>query len=206
METLGFKSPKQLTTARKKAMDAGWLHYERDGTRAVGNYWTLVPERVAKFDDTPIEESPPILSAGGTSCGTNSGTNSGKPSYPDPDPSTSSPDGDVPSKTNPRKRHMYSVEFEAWWIHYPLKVAKRKAFTAYKHAAKEVGTDKLQEAVIAFSNSDIAKGDRKYIPHPATWLNQGRYEDAPTVWNNGRTDGNGSSGMSAYGPLERPTR
>ena len=61
METLGFKSPKQLNEARKIACEAGWLHYERDGDRAVGNYWCLVPECVGQFDDAPIEEPRPIL-------------------------------------------------------------------------------------------------------------------------------------------------
>jgi hypothetical protein len=24
--------------------------------------------------------------------------------------------------------------------------------------------------------------DRKYVPHPATWFNGGRYEDDPSTW------------------------
>ena len=108
METLGFKSPKQLTDARRRACDAGWLNYTRENDRAVGRYWVLIPPTVMKFDDLPIEESSTILSAGGIEngiendshsadgtgsgmhCGTGSGmhcgTGSGMPSYPYPYP------------------------------------------------------------------------------------------------------------------------
>lgn len=101
METLGFKSPKQLTEARRRAIDAGWLKYERDGTRTVGRYWVSIPPNVVKYDDSPIEEVDGILSdsgtnqngvlsAGGTNSGMNCGTNCGKLSYPVPDPNPSS--------------------------------------------------------------------------------------------------------------------
>jgi hypothetical protein len=93
METLGFSSPKQLTNARAMAVDQGWLHYERDGTRSVGNYWVTIPSNVASFDDTPIEQPQRIVSPGGTNPGvnhsqqgTNPGTNPGKPLIPLPLP------------------------------------------------------------------------------------------------------------------------
>jgi hypothetical protein len=54
-ETLGFRSPKTLNNARKKAVESGWLHYERKNDRADGRYWTTIPESVSKFDDNPIE-------------------------------------------------------------------------------------------------------------------------------------------------------
>jgi hypothetical protein len=55
METLGFSSPKQLTTARSKAIEFGWLAYDRTNDRSVGHYWTLIPPHVARFDDHPVE-------------------------------------------------------------------------------------------------------------------------------------------------------
>ena len=126
MEVLGFTSPKQLNEARKIACEAGWLHYERDGDRAVGNYWCLVPECVGQFDDAPIEEPRPIsprkaeqaspeihsdsrsdsrsengmLSEFGTQNGTRSGmhcgTQSGKPLIPIPSP--------IPKREKERER------------------------------------------------------------------------------------------------------
>ncbi|QDT06892.1 hypothetical protein K227x_53150 [Rubripirellula lacrimiformis] len=57
MEVLGFNSPKQLTAARDKAIQAGWLVYHRVNDRSVGNYWTEMPDSVSRFSDEPIEES-----------------------------------------------------------------------------------------------------------------------------------------------------
>jgi hypothetical protein len=87
---LGFKSKKQLTAARQKAIDAGWLHYERQNDRAVGNYWTEIPSRFEALSDLPIEngcvpnsepetESIPIIRS-------EFGTHSGTPSIPIPKP------------------------------------------------------------------------------------------------------------------------
>jgi len=102
MTTMGWKSPKQLNDARKRAVDAGWLVYHREGHREVGRYWVTIPEEYSDVPDSVIE---PIHSAGGTNNGMNSGTNkerkaerigdelrnekvteSGKPSNPIPIP------------------------------------------------------------------------------------------------------------------------
>ena len=95
---LGFRSPKQLNAARQRAIDAGWLHYERKTDRQVGYYWTDIPSRFEAISDLPIEnpcipnsehetESIPItLSENGTHSGKHSGTHSGKPSIPIPIP------------------------------------------------------------------------------------------------------------------------
>lgn len=96
MHVMGWHSPKQLTEARRRAVEAGWLHYERDQNRKVGKYWTMIPPTVTAFNDEPIEpcfvsvsgtnnlSATGNISEIGTSCGTNSGknhgTNSGKPS------------------------------------------------------------------------------------------------------------------------------
>jgi len=52
---LGFKSPKQLNQARQRAIQAGWLHYERTGDRQPGLYWTDIPSRFEALSDAPIE-------------------------------------------------------------------------------------------------------------------------------------------------------
>jgi uncharacterized protein YdaU (DUF1376 family) len=55
-----------------------------------------------------------------------------------------------------------SVEgsFAEWWKNYPRKVAKADAIRAYKAAIKRGATP-----------------DPSFIPYPATWLNQARWED-----------------------------
>lgn len=102
MNVLGFKSPKQLNDCRSKAVEFGWLNYERTGNREVGRYFVTIPEAFEGLDDTPIESN---HSVNHSEYGTNSGMNkeriaerlsdgsrnesvreSGKPSIPIPDP------------------------------------------------------------------------------------------------------------------------
>lgn len=73
METLGFKSPKQLGNARKKAIKAGWLVYHQASKRTVGEYHVVIPARFAGLSDAAIEplDGAPISSAGGTNRGSN---------------------------------------------------------------------------------------------------------------------------------------
>lgn len=103
MTTMGFKSPKQLNDCRQKAVNAGWLVYERPGHRQVGKYWVTIPPEFEGVDDSVIE---PIHSEYGTNTGTKterigdgsrneSVTESGKPSIPIPEP--------IPKKTQGKK-------------------------------------------------------------------------------------------------------
>jgi hypothetical protein len=76
--------------------------------------------------------------------------------------------------------------FELFWFRYPKKVAKKTARLALFKVMKsgEVEFDKLIEAVDNFARLVRGK-DPQYIPHPATWLNAGRWDDeievAPVV-------------------------
>jgi hypothetical protein len=99
-ETLGFTSPKQLNVCRQRAIDAGWLYYVREHDRSVGNYWTLIPLNVTRFNDQPIESNDSLSVMGtrngtrlgiavGTQEGIQPGTENGKPSNPIPRPSPS---------------------------------------------------------------------------------------------------------------------
>ncbi len=56
MTTLAFNSQKQLRTARDKAIEFGWLVYQRDNDRSVGKYWVAIPERFSVLSDSLIEE------------------------------------------------------------------------------------------------------------------------------------------------------
>ena len=179
MSLFGWTSPKQLNDARSRAVAAGWLHYERVGTRSVGRYWTLIPDGVTGFDDSPIEEL--ILSENGMNSGmnsgmnpcilsengTNPGTNPGKLSIPNPNPNTL---GDVSPKTPlagtaggnsrpPRQRKSnrllipYSPDFQEWWDAYPStrKKDKPEAFRIWPEAVAAVAHDRKCEAGDAVS-------------------------------------------------------
>lgn len=66
--------------------------------------------------------------------------------------------------------------FERFWSAYPLKVGKQAALRSFKRV--KVPVDVLIEAVEAQQKSEQWTRDNgRFIPHPATWLNQGRWED-----------------------------
>lgn len=69
--------------------------------------------------------------------------------------------------------------FAYWWDLYPKKVGKTDAERKYKAAVKNGATtaqllDGLTAAVAMWTTSGTEK---RFIPNPATWLNQGRWED-----------------------------
>lgn len=75
---------------------------------------------------------------------------------------------------SPKGEGEYSEKFVAFWEEYPRKVAKGGAWKAWKGGKCE----KVADTIIASLPSHPAlKKDREYIPHPATFLNQRRWED-----------------------------
>ena len=68
--------------------------------------------------------------------------------------------------------------FEQFWKFYPRRIARKAAWNAlYKVMRnREVEFDKLIQAVQNFA-AHVRGKDVQYIPHPATWINQGRWDD-----------------------------
>lgn len=70
--------------------------------------------------------------------------------------------------------------FEEFWSLYPRKVGKLKAFQSFKriNPNKEL-FDKIMAALRdnIESNAQWKRDNGQYIPHPTTWLNQGRWFD-----------------------------
>lgn len=75
MDTMGFTSPKQLARARETAMERGWLHYDRQHDRSVGQYWVAIPKQFLGVTDSMIE---PIHSEFAHEKGMEAGTQAGK--------------------------------------------------------------------------------------------------------------------------------
>lgn len=72
----------------------------------------------------------------------------------------------------------YPKAFEAFWEAYPLKRGKGAALKAWKKLPK-AEKDSCIPAITAQVRSRHFKGSNgeDFIPLPATWLNQGRFED-----------------------------
>lgn len=66
--------------------------------------------------------------------------------------------------------------FERFWSVYPRKVGKQSAKRAFERV--KVPLETLVAAVERQKCSDQwARDNGQYIPHPTTWLNQGRWDD-----------------------------
>jgi hypothetical protein len=105
----------------------------------------------------------------------------------------------------------YSQAFERWYREYPRKVGKHKASAAFGRALPRVracrgldtndaALDWLCEVTRAFTKSP--KGQGEFVPYPATWLNEGRYDDDPAEW---ERSGNTQRKLSPFrnGPGQR---
>jgi hypothetical protein len=68
------------------------------------------------------------------------------------------------------------IGFKEFWDAYPRSVGKPHAEKAFKKASQRVGVDKILEAVKPFSDS-VSHKPKKFIPHPATWLNRDGWND-----------------------------
>jgi hypothetical protein len=72
---------------------------------------------------------------------------------------------------------------------YPKKVAKPAALRAIKRALKDNTTEFLLERTRLFTTT--YNGDPKYIPYPASWFNNHRFNDDPTTWRKTASSSNG---------------
>jgi hypothetical protein len=71
-------------------------------------------------------------------------------------------------------------QFAQWWAAYPRRIAKGAARVAFDKALGRIrGPDPFETLLSAtrlFAESAIS-WDIKFLPYPATYLNQGRWED-----------------------------
>ena len=69
-------------------------------------------------------------------------------------------------------------EFEVFWEYYPRKVGKKDAHRAWGKAKDRPPLPDILSALAAQKSSEQwTKDHGQFIPHPATWLNQGRWAD-----------------------------
>jgi hypothetical protein len=84
---------------------------------------------------------------------------------PEVKPSSSSHGDDAPTS------------FAEFWSIYPRKVGKKAAAKAYRSALKTTDAETVIKGASRF-RADPNREDQ-FTPHPATWLNQGRWDDEP---------------------------
>ena len=85
---------------------------------------------------------------------------------PEPLSSPGNTGGDVPE------------DFKAFWHHFPRKVGKEAAWKAWTKAKRKPPLPDVLAAIEEAKRSEQwTKSGGQFIPHPATWINQGRWHD-----------------------------
>lgn len=83
-------------------------------------------------------------------------------------------------ETGTRTKVRGDYEFELFWAAYPKKVGKKAAQKAFLNAQNRPQIDDLLDSVgKAKLSEQWRKEGGQFIPNPATWLNQGRWDDEP---------------------------
>lgn len=78
------------------------------------------------------------------------------------------------SRTVPQPSENLLSEFELFWSSYPRRVGKLDALKAFEKARRLTDLDTIVVAVRRL----VAEGrEMRFVPHPATWLRQGRWDD-----------------------------
>lgn len=87
-------------------------------------------------------------------------------------------DGDRPTATANGLRE----RFTRFWDAYPRKVGKDAAWRAWqkRRPSAELLGAMLQALEWQGRSPDWLKDRGRFVPHPATWLNQGRWQDEPS--------------------------
>lgn len=99
----------------------------------------------------------------------------------DPSASEADPDPDL-SKQDPVRRDRESnvkTPFDEFWEKYPKRVGKAEARRAWERRKPPLPKC-LETLAWQVKSSQWQAG---YIPNPATWINQGRWEDEPMAAN-----------------------
>ncbi len=155
---LGFSDhPEAVRIALDRCVELGMLTHEGDRVRvpAWHRYQSTSAERQRKYREKLNDNQKPVTHVTDVTQQTNKQTN--------------------------KQTDKYSGDFEKFYSSYPNKKGKKNAYKAYLKAAKEQdwpGLEKVLQAVKAHTSSkDWTKDGGEYIPHPATWLNGGRWAD-----------------------------
>ena len=85
-----------------------------------------------------------------------------------------------PNITNPHQTLTAPSDFERFWECYPRKEGRKAARVAWNKATDKPGIEVIEHAIERARATEQWQGNNgKFIPHPTTWLNQGRWADEP---------------------------
>lgn len=118
----------------------------------------------------------------GNDLDTNQGTKDGNDHINDHRPLID-PDPDLSTKTTGVPRSGQRTRFDRFWAAYPRKIAKDAAWREWQRLSpSEARTAEMILAITRQCQTPQWQRDNgQYIPHPRTWLHQGRWQDEPDV-------------------------
>ncbi len=192
MPITGAGSQKVLAAARKRCVDAGWLHYEPGRKAIAGRYWVTIPRDSTGIEDTPIDDgeddSSPMprqndvesVEQNGVSNGTNGSLNGDKTTsqrsniLPIPIPNPIPKETPTPSQEeipeDPTNGGTFQTgaddEFNAWWAILPedMHCGKAGVWNLYQHVrACLIIEERCSQTVAA---SRLAERLRAYLASP----------------------------------------
>jgi hypothetical protein len=76
-----------------------------------------------------------------------------------------------------RAKVSYGSEFDEFWAAYPRRVGKGAAAKSWQMVTASVSPEVIMAGLRR--HEGYWPSELQYIPHPATWLNQGRWQDDP---------------------------
>lgn len=117
-----------------------------------------------------IEEAAPITITPSPITGTPSPSTAAEPEEEDEDDE---------EKSDGKPKNTLENRFELFWKAYPKKKAKKTAWNAFKKIKPDEALfSRIMEAIGRYRTSQEWQRDGgQYIPHPATWLNGGCWDD-----------------------------
>lgn len=100
------------------------------------------------------------------------------------------------------KKTPTETRFERFWMVYPRKTGKKAAFRVWERLkVSDTMTDLIIAAVERQKSwSTWLKNNGEFIPHPATWLHQGRWEDEPPPPGRGGPPGSAAPAFQSHSP------
>ena len=147
-----------IRTAMDDLIEAGYLSKQRTHDERgynAGLAWLL-------SDPNPKSENPKLENP----------TLENHPAYREENLTKKKTKKELSPKTN------FGQAFEDFYVIYPRKVAKLKAYKAFTKAVSEYGLDVIMDGVRRLA-ADPYLPTKEFIPYPATWLNSGGWESEP---------------------------
>lgn len=167
-------TPKMIRTASRVLRDSGWVVTERTSPDDATLIWK--PSVSAGQADS-AQSAPPPAQSGGTPPAQSaiSSFETGRDNPLPPDGGLFGPPDAPPLRSVPTPAEL-DAEFARFWSLYPRRTGKKAARTAYGRARRTATVQAIATGLRAQLPS-MAATDPAYLPHPTTWLNQGRWED-----------------------------